>query len=540
MNRLWGVGRMAVAVIAAAGVTAASMPRAYGGTVVPTVRSAAEVVSPQAVAVDARTGYVFVTDSSTGSGVGGRVRMVDGATGAVLRTIAVGPSPRGVAVDARTGRVFVANWGRTYRDTGSVSVLAAATGAILRTVTVGANPSAVTVATTAGRVFVANLYSVSVLDATTGALIHTVTNSGGFFTPVAIDEQRGRAVVATYATTGSGQPAFGENDVSVLDATTGALQRRILVPHGPYAVAVDPRTGRLFTANIDGSVSIVDTHGSVRTVSVTSGSFLNAVTVDEQTGRVFVTGYHDQTFQGLVGMLDAHSGGVLRTMVVGGTAAGVAVDERTGRAFVVSGPTVSVLDAHSGRLVRTLTIPANSVTVDERRSRVFVTGGDGHTRMLDARSGTLFPNRGLRSQLTPPNRGRRGVLSCCSCPYRHLRCNDRRAAKVPAVYRLRLPPVVPYGRLLEWIGVEWSGAETPGRMASWQGSGQRSGRGRSDMGSSRGCCCACRSWPQRTRSRLPPACRSETQGRGRTPGPWWVTTRNAPIAARVPARSIHS
>ncbi len=389
MNRLWGVGRLAVAVIAAAGVTTASMPRAYGGTVVPTVRSAAEVVSPQAVAVDARTGHVFVTDDSGGVG---RVRMVDGATGAVLRTIAGGPSPRGVAVDARTGRVFVANWGPTYRDTGSVSVLDAATGMALRTVTVGVNPHVVAVDTTAGRVFVTNLYSVSVLDARTGALVRTVTNNGGFgFTPVAIDEQHGRAFVATYNTTMSGQPTLGENDVSVLDTGSGILRRRITVPRGPYAVAVDPRTGRLFTANIDGSVSIVDAHGSMRTVSVTPGSFLNAVAVDEQTGRVFVTGYHDQTFQGLVGVLDTHSGGVLRTMAVGGTAAGVAVDEQTRRAFVVSGSTVSVFDAQSGRLLRTLTIPANSVTVDERRGRVFVTGGDGHTRMLDARSGTLFP-----------------------------------------------------------------------------------------------------------------------------------------------------
>lgn len=125
-------------------------------------------------------------------------------------------------------------------------------------------------------------------------------------------------------------------------------------------------------------------------MSVAPGSFLNAVAVDEQTGRVFVTGYHDQTFQGLVGVLDAHNGVVLRTMAVGGTAAGVAVDEQTGRAFVVSGPTVSVLAAQSGLLVRTLTIPADSVTVDERRGRVFVTG-DGHMRTLDARSGTLFP-----------------------------------------------------------------------------------------------------------------------------------------------------
>lgn len=263
MNRLWGAGRRVAAGIAVVGVTTATMSRADGRTVRPTVRSAAEVVSPHAVAVDVRTGHVFVTDSG-GSGVGGSVHMVDGATGTVLRTVAVGPSPRGVAVDGRTGRVFVANWGHTYRDTGSVSVLDAATGTTVRTVMVGVNPRVVAVDTTAGRVFVTNLYSVSVLDARTGALVRTVTNSVGFsVTPVAIDEQHGRAFVATYNTTMSGQPALGENNVSVLDAVRGIVRRRIAVPRGPYAVAVDPRTGRLFTANIDGSVSVIDPHDRV-------------------------------------------------------------------------------------------------------------------------------------------------------------------------------------------------------------------------------------------------------------------------------------
>jgi YVTN family beta-propeller protein len=128
---------------------------------------------------------------------------LDISTGALLGTTPVGRAPQALAVDGRTGRVFVVNMGD-----GTVSVLDARSGAFLRTVTVGANPSAVAVDERSGRLFVAlagatnsdgvfmNAGSVRVLDARSGSILHTVA-LGPDPTAIAVDETTGRVFVAS-------------------------------------------------------------------------------------------------------------------------------------------------------------------------------------------------------------------------------------------------------------------------------------------------------------------------------------------------------
>ncbi len=129
---------------------------------------------PAAMATDARTGHVFVTtQGSAPRAIGvasvalrpvglGRVAMLDARTGALLRLIGVGVAPGAVAVDGRSGRVFVANAGPVDRlgnasEPGTVSVLDARSGAVLRTVTVGLDPDSIAVDERAGRAFVVSV-----------------------------------------------------------------------------------------------------------------------------------------------------------------------------------------------------------------------------------------------------------------------------------------------------------------------------------------------------------------------------------------------
>ena len=121
-------------------------------------------VSPQAVAVDERTHRAFVVNEGPrgrdGLPVGtGSVSVLDMRSGAVLRTIGVGVAPHAVALDARTGRVFVVNEGiqdarGMITTRGSVSVLDAQTGIVLRTVALGLQPIAVAVDDRIGRAFI--------------------------------------------------------------------------------------------------------------------------------------------------------------------------------------------------------------------------------------------------------------------------------------------------------------------------------------------------------------------------------------------------
>jgi YVTN family beta-propeller protein len=185
------------------------------------------------------------------------VSVLDAWGGAVLPTVPMGQpdhSPVGrqgaLAVDARTGRVFV-----TTMASSTVHVLDARSGAVLGTVAVGVGPDAVAMDDASGRVVVATSYDhrVSILDARTGRVQHTVVLHQGASLDavlteamaVAVDRRTGRAVVAE----------SDANSVSVLDVRTGAVLRTIPVGVHPRAIAVDERTGRAFVANSGGTVS---------------------------------------------------------------------------------------------------------------------------------------------------------------------------------------------------------------------------------------------------------------------------------------------
>src|SRR5205085_3542728 len=125
-----------------------------------------------------------------------------------LRTVRVGRSPDAMAIDARTGHFFVVNAGQ-WNQNGSVSILDMATGRLLRTVRVGAAPDAVTVDGRHGRVYVVNAQSntVSVLDAWSGRIVATL---GPFSrTPmsaiaVVVDQTAGHAFISAVARRGPG------------------------------------------------------------------------------------------------------------------------------------------------------------------------------------------------------------------------------------------------------------------------------------------------------------------------------------------------
>lgn len=71
------------------------------GTVLRTVHAG---ISPQAAAVDKRTGDAYIIANGNGYGV---VAVLDAESGMLRRTVQVGERPVTIAVDARAGRVLV-------------------------------------------------------------------------------------------------------------------------------------------------------------------------------------------------------------------------------------------------------------------------------------------------------------------------------------------------------------------------------------------------------------------------------------------------
>jgi len=350
-----------------------------------------------------------------------------------IRSITVGQSPGPIAVDTRTGRVFVVNRGPLDSgyggsgnplgsSAGSVSVLDATTGHVLRTQTVGRGPALIAVDERLGRVFVVNRgpfdpgtrafsahSTVSILDAATGRLLHTARLSTPAAMLILVDQDRGRVVIV------------GLYDIEILDALTGVVVRRL----HEFAEfdALDARADRLFLGDSGAVRTFRETTGArIATATINDGTtasnespFVNAIAVDEQAGHVIVSGGNDRSDLTTMRLLDARTGTQVHRED-GQSAAGatIAVDEATTRAIIVRYPAgyesyygntdsdvAEVVDTRSGHIVASRTPPAFrrvTLTMDQGHARAYLAlqppidhaNDMGQVVVLDTRTGRIL------------------------------------------------------------------------------------------------------------------------------------------------------
>ena len=212
---------------------------------------------------------------------------------------------------------------------------------------------------------------------------------------VAVDATVHRAFVAN----------TGENSLSVMDTTTGAVLQKITVVALPTCVIADSFTHRAFAMNANADVSVVDTSSAtvLRTLTLASngGNPVQAVyaEVNPESGLVLIT-LDDATNPGTLTVLSAASGAILRQVRVGSYPVGTADDGRTGHAFVANNNdgTVSMIDVMTGRVLRAISVSSGSsnagpweIAIDEQRGHVFVSNANnGTVSMLDSRGGTVL------------------------------------------------------------------------------------------------------------------------------------------------------
>jgi DNA-binding beta-propeller fold protein YncE len=237
----------------------------------------------------------------------------------------------------------------------------------------------------------------SVLDTDTGAVLRRMVIGGNGYAPAVVDERAGRVVVAASVQVRSGPGIAGI--VRVLDAHSGGLVRAVTVGLFPQAVAVDEQMGRAFVTSLGfagaGLLGVLDTRTGrlLRTVNVGMDPH-DQILVDTRRERVFVPVY-SQTGNGHVSVLDARSGRPLYTIAAGKAPVWMAMDARTGRAFVVdgAGTDLRVLDTRSGHLLRTVLagLHPSILMVDDQTGRAFVPT-DAGISVLDTRRGVVMRN----------------------------------------------------------------------------------------------------------------------------------------------------
>jgi len=224
---------------------------------------------PHNVAVDERTNRAFVVNSGDGS-----VSVLDARRAVVLRTVRLGSDfvLSGVAVDARTGRVFV---GDTSGPADVVHVLDARTGTphgaptnssaassypmapyssgLYATDDMAVDPAPAAGAPD-GRVFVVSSAILRTFDARTGRTLRTAT-VGGIASAVALDASRHRVYVASINGVDANGVPSGPGRVTVFDERSGAVLRVVDAGMTPRALGVDTGTGHVVVVDAGGSVT---------------------------------------------------------------------------------------------------------------------------------------------------------------------------------------------------------------------------------------------------------------------------------------------
>jgi YVTN family beta-propeller protein len=322
----------------------------------------------------------------------------------IAAQVTVGSIPIAIFEDASTRNIFVSN-----EEDSSISIISGAgcnathlsgckQGSL--TLSVGHNPGAqidVNPATHTLYVPSQNDNDVSVLDTRACTATH----------------QQGCRVAAPLTTVGTGPQGIAANpatntiyvgnrtdsNLSVVDGNTCNATNRSGCGHawptvatgdGPQAVAVDPKTDTVYSANVGvgfsggDTVSVVDgstcnshtTSGCGKApATVTVGNIPVALAVDEATDTVYVANVADNTVSVIDG--DAcnganHSGcAAVATIAVGQAPQSIAVDEATKTVYVLNGVdgTVSMIDAatcngsdHAGCNQAALTFASGSPT----------------------------------------------------------------------------------------------------------------------------------------------------------------------------------
>ena len=280
-----------------------------------------------ALTEDNKTQQVYVA----GSDASGTVAIVDAGSGRVTGTLRVGAPAAQIAVDGLGRRLLVITV--ASQGPGMLRIVDLGTNGVVAMIPLGNGPAGLAVDPASGHAFVSNSAdrTISVIDDRAGQLLATVTASGRPGA-VLVDSAHTRAYVldpGTWQGDGSaaqGGPPTVAATVDVLDAGSGAVQRRIPVGLPARAMSLDGGAGRLFVATtyttpvgggaqpptaLIGGIRVIGIGATPRRQSVywPAGASPALLAADAQHGRIYVlsagsTTRNSGAVSGFVSMLD--------------------------------------------------------------------------------------------------------------------------------------------------------------------------------------------------------------------------------------------
>jgi YVTN family beta-propeller protein len=307
-----------------------------------------------------------------------------------LTTVAAGTNPVPVVLNPVTNRIYVAS----FQDA-AVKVIDGATGAVISTVTV-ASPGAIAVNTTTNMIYVADTSAntVTVIDGATNIAgppiivgttpialaVNSITNmiyvGNQVSNNVSVIDGSSNTVVATLAT-GTNPQVIGVNPVtnliyvvnnasstvSVIDGAGSpqSVVANVAVGTNPLSIGVNAASNLIYVAN-SGSNTVTIINGGINTtasnITIATGLQPRVLTVNPVSNQIYVANHNDNTVTVIDGVLNSTT-----TITVGTAPVSVAVNPTTNQIYVANhtsgagGGTLSVIDGTVNTTASIVTVP---------------------------------------------------------------------------------------------------------------------------------------------------------------------------------------
>jgi YVTN family beta-propeller protein len=196
-------------------------------------------------------------------------------------------------------------------------------------------------------------------------------------------------------------PNISANDVSVLDAVTGAPDgAAIPVGAGPYSVAVTSDATRVYVSNFGANtVSVVDAATRAVVATIPIGASPIGVAISPDDSLVYVANFNSNT----VSVLAAATDTVIATIPVGTRPYGLAVSPDGARAYVVNefSDDVTVIDTATSTAIDTIAVGGAPLwpTLTPDGTRLLVTSQSSGLWAIDPVTDTVVGTVGPASSI---------------------------------------------------------------------------------------------------------------------------------------------
>ncbi len=268
--------------------------------------------------VDVRSRRLYVAH-------GTRVEVLDADTGARVGEVPNLDGVHGIEIVERVQKVFA-----TSGADRSVAMFDPNTLQVVKTIKyLGAKPDALQYDPSSGLLFVVNggaTGDLSVIDPATGSIVGTIDLEGGKLEEISFD--------------GAGRGFVNDEQKSVVHVFDTRTLKRVgswpLAPaEGPTGLAIDREHHRLFAACANRLLAVLDTDTGRMLDTVPIGLDPDGAAFDRKSGRVF-TSNRDGTLS-VVGERSPGHYALLQTVATAPGARTIALDDKTGRLFLPTG-----------------------------------------------------------------------------------------------------------------------------------------------------------------------------------------------------------